>query len=89
MTFTIREANNETRRNFMTTERALRWQAVRRSRAGDGDHGLPIDELRSRRWATHYLNIRGSALPDIGNLSAWDNDVQMGCRQDQAASRCM
>lgn len=75
-----REANNETRRRFRdglkeSVEMASRAQVTLAMEIMD----YPLMNSISKALGyAHYLNNPWFQLyPDIGNLSAWDNDVQM------------
>ncbi|MCL7666965.1 L-ribulose-5-phosphate 3-epimerase UlaE, partial [Klebsiella pneumoniae] len=74
------EANNETRRRFRdglkeSVEMASRAQVTLAMEIMD----YPLMNSISKALGyAHYLNNPWFQLyPDIGNLSAWDNDVQM------------
>ena len=74
------EANNETRRRFRdglkeSVEMASRAQVTLAMEIMD----YPLDELHQQGAGLRALSQQSvvPALPDIGNLSAWDNDVQM------------
>ncbi len=72
------EANNETRRRFRdglkeSVEMASRAQVTLAMEIMD----YPLMNSSARRWATRTIlnNPWFQLYPDIGNLSAWDNDA--------------
>jgi L-ribulose-5-phosphate 3-epimerase len=87
------EANNETRRRFRdglkeSVEMASRAQVTLAMEIMD----YPLMNSISKALGyAHYLNNPWFQLyPDIGNLSAWDNDVQMELQAGMGISwRCM